>query len=114
MQKVTSKTLNRKGRLQLGLFGGRTMQVDKDEYSPGDTVLIDINKKKISKVIKFEKGRDIFLIDGKHIGKNGKVEDFDKRKLVFKDSSNQVFETLRQYAVVVSDDILKLLKSISE
>ncbi len=114
MQKVTSKTINSKGKLQIGFFGGRTMQVEKDDYSTGDTVLIDLKKKKISKVLKFEKGSDIFLIDGKHIGKYGKVEDFDGRKLVFKDSKNQVFETLREYAIIVSDDVLKLLKSVSE
>ena len=111
LQKITSKKLLKKGRLQLGFFGGRTMIVDKEDFKTGDSVIIDLVKKKIAETIPFEKGKTIFLLDGKHIGKSGKVEDFDEKLLLFKDSGNQVHETLKGYAIVISDTIQKILKS---
>ncbi len=64
--KIVNKSLV-KGKCQLNLHNGRNILVDKtNDYKVGDSVLL--NKNKIEKHIKLEKGSLVYLIGGKHIG----------------------------------------------
>ena len=75
----------------------------KTEYKTGDTLLYDLKSKKISQHIKLEKGAQILLIGGKHVGKIGTLEEVQGRKIIFKVDKDQ-FETLRKYAFVIGKD----------
>ena len=80
------------------------MIVDKDTFKVGDTLHIDFLNKKILEHLKLEKGNTIFLTGGRHIGNLGIVEDIIGSKIVYKIKSNDVHETLKEYAFVVGHD----------
>ncbi len=110
--KINGKTILKKGKLQLNLFDGRNVLVDKkDGYNVGDSIILDLTKNKIKKHLKLEKGALIYLIGGKHLGMVGVVEDIKKKenekpKITFKTKKDR-FETLKEYAFVISGDIVK-------
>ena len=100
--KITGKTMV-KGRLQLSLYDGKTILVDKDSYKVGDTVVLSLPENKIGKHLKLEKKAAIILIGGKHIGEAGNVDAIVENRLIYKDDKNELVETLKDYAFVVGD-----------
>lgn len=97
-------------RVQLNLYDGKNILVDKDVYKVGDTMVIEFPKN-IKAHLKLEKGNLIYLIGGKHIGMQGSVEVISGDKIKYK-SSEGVFETLKKYAFVIGAD--KPIVSIKE
>lgn len=100
--KITGKTMV-KGRLQLSLYDGKTILVDKDSYKVGDTIVLSLPGNKISKHLKLEKKSAILLTGGKHIGEIGLVDDIIKNKIIYKDEKNELVETSRDYAFVIEN-----------
>ncbi len=100
--KIIGKTMVR-GKLQLNLYDGKNLLVDGDSYKVGDTVLLEIPSKKISKHLKLGKKSTIFLSGGKHAGDIGNVEDIIENKIIYKDSKGNLIETSKKYAFVVGD-----------
>ena len=98
--KITGKTMV-KGKLQLNLYDGRTMLVDKNSYKVGDTIMLALPAKKISDHLKLEKKSTILLTGGRHIGEIGNVDDISAKKIIYKDEKNEVIETSKDYAFVV-------------
>ena len=116
--KVAAKKLY-KGKIQLSLFDGRTILTDKNDIKVDDTVVIELPSQKIIGHLKLEKSSLVLLTEGKHIGDNGKVEDFKfKGKLtattvlIKSSSTDQTFETYTKYAFVIGKDkpIIKLIE----
>jgi small subunit ribosomal protein S4e len=89
-------------RIQLNLFGGYNINIDKDEYKVGDTLIVDMAKMEIKKQFKLQKGNIIFLTGGKNLGSLGIIEDVIDSKIIYK-RQNEVFESLKKYAYVVGD-----------
>ena len=89
-----------KGKIQLNLFDGKNILVDKGEYKVGDSVLLELPKQKITETFKLEKGATVFLIGGKHIGETGTLEDIKKNIIVYK-KKDETAETLKKYAFVI-------------
>lgn len=87
-------------KIQLNLYDGKNLLVDKDIYKVGDTVVIELPKNRIKNHLKLEKGNLIYLFGGKHIGLFGSIEDISGNKIKYK-SSEGVFETLKDYAFVI-------------
>jgi len=100
--KIIGKT-KIKGKTQINLFDGKNILVDKDDYKPGDSLLLSLPKKDIKKHLKLEKGATIYLVGGKHIGTTGTVESISSKKILYKETSGNSFETLKKYAFVVGD-----------
>ncbi len=106
--KITNKAYLKSSKVQLNLFGGYNLVVDKDSFKANDSLVIDLEKKKIVKSFAFEKGNMVYLFAGKHKGKLGiiKTADVEKKgnekaaKFVFS-SGNTDYETLKEYAIVV-------------
>lgn len=101
--KITGKGLVKK-KIQLNLFDGKTLLVDKGDYKVGDSIIIDSVKKEVKDHLKLEKGSVILLIGGKHIGGLGTIEDVVGNKIIYKIKSDEVHETLKKYAFVVGKD----------
>ncbi len=101
--KIIKKTLI-KGKLQLNLYDGKNIFVDKNNYKVGDTVVLLLSEQKITKHLKLNKKSTIFLIGGKHIGEVGNVEDIVKNKVIYKDHKGDLLETSRRYAFVIGDN----------
>jgi len=100
--KIIGKTVVR-GKLQLNLFDGKNILVDKNLYKVGDTLLLSLPEQKISKHLKLDKKSAIFLTGGKHIGEVGSVDDVIKNKIIYRDQNNNLIETSKEYAFVVGD-----------
>lgn len=102
--KIIGKTIVR-GKLQLNLYDGKNIFVDKDGYKVGDTVVLSLPEQKISKHLKLEKKTTIFLMGGKHIGEMGHVEDVVGNRIIYKNQKGDMIETSKKYAFVIGDSI---------
>jgi len=107
--RIINKTILKKGKVQLNLFDGRNIFVDKGVYKVGDSVVLDLKNNKIKNHLKLEKGSLIYLTGGKRLGVVGVVEEIkksgnEKAKIIFK-TKNGVFETFREYAFVINKEI---------
>lgn len=100
--KIIGKTMVR-GKLQLNLFDGKNIFVDKNLYKVGDTLLLSLPEQKISKHLKLEKKSAIFLTGGRHIGETGNVEDIAENKVIYKNDKGDLIETSKKYAFVIGD-----------
>ena len=72
--RLNNKKYLKKGKLQLNFYDGKNIIVDKDEYSTGDSIVYDIEKKLIVKSIKLNEGSTVLIIGGKNKGLIGKVK----------------------------------------
>lgn len=100
--KITGKQKVGK-KMQLSLYDGKNLLVDKDTYKLGDTIVVEMPGNKIKNHLKLEKGNTIYLTGGKHLGIVGVVEDIKEGKVKYK-SSEGVFETLKEHAFVIGAD----------
>ena len=90
-----------KGKLQLNLFDGKNIIVDKGPYKVGDSLVLSLPEQKIVNHLKLEKKSSIFLTGGKHIGETGNVEDIIENKIIYKDENGSLIETSKDYAFVI-------------
>lgn len=72
--KVISKKMLPGKIIQLNLMQGKNI-ISKEKVNTGDSLIFNFKENKIVKVIPMEKGREVFIIDGKHAGYSGKIED---------------------------------------
>ena len=72
--KLTSKTMIRGGKIQLGFHDGRSMIYDAD-IDVGDSCLIQIPEQKVLEVIKLEKGSHVIVTRGINAGQVGKIDE---------------------------------------
>ena len=102
--KITGKK-SVKGKLQLNLYDGKNILVEKKDFKVGDTILLVLGKKfEIKEHVKLDKNSLIYLTGGKHIGQIGKVQDIAGRKIIYKTEDDNVVETLKKYAFPVGKD----------
>jgi small subunit ribosomal protein S4e len=102
--KINNKKIIRNNITELLLSDGRTLRLAKDDktvYKTGDSLVLELPQQKISKIIKLEKGSMIFMTGGKHIGSFGTVENVEGKKIFFKNNAGDIFETYKEYALVV-------------
>ncbi len=102
--KIIGKTILKKGKVQLNLYDGRNLIVDKDSYKVRDSLIL--KDKKIIKHLKFGKDSLVYLTGGKHIGNKGKIIEIKKYPGISKDVlvfkvDNETHETLADYAYVL-------------
>ncbi len=110
--KVIGKKILRGKKIQLNLIDSRNIIVEDDSYNVGDTVLLDISKKSIVGHLKLDKGAEVFLIGGKHMGTTGKIIEIIEEKSTNPDrillkTKDGEFETLKDYAFVIDKKFLE-------
>ncbi|MFA5173782.1 MAG: hypothetical protein WC438_01225 [Candidatus Pacearchaeota archaeon] len=94
--KVMSKKVLSNQKIQMNLSNGKNI-LSKEKVNTGDSVLLNLKNNKIEKIIPMEKGKNAFVIQGKHAGSAGKIEEIsqigDKKiaKLSFKNSKINVW-----------------------
>ena len=74
VSKIVGKKMLKGKKIQVSLLDGRTTIV-KTDVKTGSSALIDLKTNEIKKVIPIEKGAEIIVIAGKHLGKKGKIEE---------------------------------------
>ncbi|MBR9704458.1 hypothetical protein GOV12_03545 [Candidatus Pacearchaeota archaeon] len=78
--KVLGKKVLGKNKTQINLSDGRNLLfTDKEKVKTGDSVLFDLKNNKMIKIIPMEKGKNVFVIEGKHAGKYGKISEIIER-----------------------------------
>ncbi len=111
--KVVGKKVLKKGKLQINFHDGKNVLVDKFAGKSGDTVVFDLNKKKVVKVLKLEKGALVYLTGGKNVGVLGKVKEVINAKglespKIICTIDGKDNETLKNYAFVVDKGLMAI------
>lgn len=106
---IVRKTPVKKGKLQITFHDGRNILADKFSGHVGDSVLFDLGKRYVNKILSLEPGSLVYLSGGAHIGRIGKVKqvikakDLQKPKVVVEIDGNE-YITPTKYAFVVGKD----------
>jgi small subunit ribosomal protein S4e len=74
ISKVIGKRIINKKQMQINLMDGRNFLV-KEKINTDDSILIDLEKKAISKVLPLKKDSQIFIIKGKWQGRFSKIHE---------------------------------------
>ncbi len=106
--RIANKTIMKKKKLQLNLYDGKNIAVDKDVYKVGDSVIISNNK--VKKHLKLEKGAVIYIVSGKHTGEIGKLDSIKKYNGVTKDTvvisvGKDKIETSKNHVFVIENEL---------
>ena len=100
LYKIKNKTKLKNKKIQLNFQDGSNLRVDKDEYSIGDTLIIE--KGKIKTHIKFDDSPTVFVMGGKHIGSIGELKK-TKEGLTIKTKKGS-FPILKQHVFVIGKE----------
>jgi small subunit ribosomal protein S4e len=76
--KVMDKKIVRGKKIQLNLSGGLNLISD-EKVNMGDSVVLNLKDRKIAKIIPMAKGQEGFVIKGKHMGVQGKIDNIMER-----------------------------------
>jgi small subunit ribosomal protein S4e len=102
ISKIISKKRLKGNKIQVNLLDGRNYFCD-IKCSLNDSVLISLDKKKITKILPMKKGAEVLVIGGKHSGKIGKILSLDeKEKIVEIESKEGKFNILIKHLMVTN------------
>jgi small subunit ribosomal protein S4e len=101
--RITGKRIIKKGKIQLNMSGNRNLLVEKNEYKPGDSIMIELPSQKIAQHIKLENGSMVLITGGTHIGSKGVIESVEGDKVIYL-SDNEKRNTLKKYAFVIGKE----------
>lgn len=99
--KIKNKCAMKGKKIQMTLFDGRSIIVEKSDCNVGDSLLIEVPSHKVKEHFKFEKNASIILLGGKHIGIKGIIENVEGDKLIFKNEKGEILETKKEHAYVL-------------
>jgi len=106
--RIVDKTMLEGNRIQLNLHDGSNVLIDykdKDDYETRDTVVLELPERKIKDSIKFRKGNMALVMDGRHAGNTGRIEEIllgsKERKSLTRVGELQ---TLTSYILVVGGE----------
>ncbi|MBT3324347.1 30S ribosomal protein S4e [archaeon] len=102
LMKIINKTLIKKGKIQYNYSNGHNHLIEKDDYKTGDSILLSLKDKKITKHFELKKGAQIYLTGGKFIGNTAILEEIKEDKVTIK-IKDEIFETAKRYLFVIGD-----------
>ncbi len=76
--KIIGKKILKKGKVQINLNDGRNI-ITNDEFNTGDSLVVNLKGKNIEKVLHMQAGAEVYILAGKHIGKQGKIAKIDEK-----------------------------------
>ena len=100
--RIIGKTVLNK-EVQLNLFDGKNIIIEKDNYKVGDTVEIELSSKKIKEHIKFEPGNCCYIIGGSYVGEVGTIKSIEKNVIDVK-TQDREFKTAKRYVFMVGKE----------
>jgi len=92
-----------KGKMQINLYDGKNILVEKGDYKIGDSVLVELPVLKIKEVLPIAKGSTVYLVGGRHVGEVGLLKEIKGNNIVVKTEKTE-FETLKKYGFVVGKE----------
>jgi small subunit ribosomal protein S4e len=76
--KVINKKMLDGKRIQINLMHGKNI-ISKEKVETGNSIVFDLKENKLVKIIPMEKGRNAYVIKGKHAGETGKINEIVER-----------------------------------
>jgi len=107
--KIENKTLVSGGKTQLNLHDGQNLVVeDGDEYSGGDSIVIDNETNEVVAHFVYEEGALVTAVAGQHAGEVGEIEHIEvspgsANNTVRVETEDGEFETIENYVVVIDE-----------
>ena len=102
---IVNKMMVKGNKIQLTLHDGRNILLSKTggrKYKVGSSLMIKIPSQEIVDYIPFDKGKEVFLTAGKHVGEKAKVIEVKGEKVRLKGETE--YETLSDYAFPISSE----------
>jgi small subunit ribosomal protein S4e len=97
MCRIEGKTILANKKVQLNLFGGENIIIDKDEYKVGDTIKLDVKDRKVKGSVVLSKGVPALIIGGSHVGEIAVIKGIDKSiaptEIILEDESQKEIRT---------------------
>jgi len=76
--KIIGKKILPKKKVQLNLMQGKNIILE-EKAKVGDSLVLNLKNNKVIKIIPMEKGKEAFVIKGRHMGAKGKILDIIER-----------------------------------
>ncbi|MFQ6106701.1 MAG: 30S ribosomal protein S4e [Thermoplasmata archaeon] len=80
LSRIEGKTTVKGGKIQLNLYDGRNILLEKNAYRTGDVLKIAVPIQKIVDHYELAKGSIALLIGGKHVGELARLEKYEKSR----------------------------------
>ena len=114
LSKIDDKIHVPGGEIQLNLHDGSNLRVEGDEYSPGDSIVVDNEDSSVVAHFVYEEGNLVTAVAGQHAGDVGRIVDIE---VTPGSASNNVtvetlddegsFETVEEYVVVIDENFVE-------
>ncbi|PJE81174.1 hypothetical protein COU58_03730 [Candidatus Pacearchaeota archaeon CG10_big_fil_rev_8_21_14_0_10_32_42] len=102
ISKIIGKRSLKGKEIQLNLSDGRNY-ISALKCSIGDSAIVDLQKRKISKILSIKEKSDVLVIGGKHAGTKGKIlKIVEGNKMVELESSEKKFRALIKQVMVLN------------
>lgn len=106
LQMVTGKSNIGKDKVQINLMSGRNILLGEKEangFKTGDSIIVTVPDNKIKHHVVRDKGVHVFIFTGKHVGKQGVLEDIQTRTAKIKVGKDSI-ETNKKYIFVTGKE----------
>lgn len=105
--KIVKKMISKKGQTQLITNDGRSVFTTNQAYKTKASIKLDLENNTIKEYYPLEKGRKVFLIGGKHVGKTGTIVSVTKGNMIKKELvklkiDDKEFETTEKNVFVIN------------
>ncbi len=105
--KIVKKIITKKDQIQLITNDGRTVITTNQAYKTKASIKLDLEDNTIKEYYPLEKGRKVFLIGGKHVGRSGTIISVTKGSMIKKELiklkiDNKEFETTEKNVFVIN------------
>jgi len=107
---ILKKTRIKGGKIQLNCTSGRNILLPKNDYSTGDTLIIDLKNKKIINHLKSREGALVLVMKGKHAGEAAIIKGFknflsvSKDRAILESEKGKVYETMKEYVFIIGEN----------
>ena len=102
--KIESKTLVKKGKLQVNLNDGKNILAEDGKYKTGDSLLVEVPSLKVKEHSKLTKGSIGIILKGKNSGKSAEIKEILAGK--FRQPSRIICEIEGKNAEVLKDNFI--------
>ena len=102
--KVVGKKVQNKNAIQINLMGGVNL-ITKEKMNVNDSVILDLSKKQIVKVLPLKKEAHVFITAGKWVGKIGKIENLKTKKADLLIENKKILDVPLKNLIVVDKEI---------
>jgi len=111
--RIENKTVVKGGKVQLNLHDGRNHEVPPEEaskYRTLDTIVLTIPEQSIVKHIPIQLGSLVIIIDGKNVGKIGRIveviQTFKRRRatVAVETEKGEIIRTILEYVMPIGED----------